>query len=83
MTILTKKTLIALSTSFVLSACSATNSATDNVADNSTNNALAEKPQNASSTITWPTNNVEFCSAALDKAAEQLDGFRKTYTNPN
>ncbi|MDO6693287.1 glycoside hydrolase family 88 protein [Aliiglaciecola sp. 3_MG-2023] len=31
---------------------------------------------------TWPQDNVAFCSAALDKAEEQLDDFRKAYTNP-
>ncbi|WP_342807844.1 glycoside hydrolase family 88 protein [Alteromonas sp. M12] len=32
--------------------------------------------------VAWPQNNVAFCNAALDKAEEQLDDFRKAYTDP-
>ncbi|WAJ71882.1 glycoside hydrolase family 88 protein [Catenovulum adriaticum] len=32
--------------------------------------------------VSWPADNVAFCHAALDNATEQLDDFRKAYTNP-
>ncbi|MFA3791985.1 glycoside hydrolase family 88 protein [Aliiglaciecola sp. SL4] len=32
--------------------------------------------------VEWPQNNVAFCNAALDRAEEQLDDFRKAYTDP-
>ncbi|MDU0352621.1 glycoside hydrolase family 88 protein [Paraglaciecola aquimarina] len=64
------KIFLGISTAFMVSACSANDSSS---ANHSAANAVGG----------WPTDNVAFCSAALDKASEQLDGFRKHYTNPN
>ncbi|MBD1388668.1 glycoside hydrolase family 88 protein [Neiella sp. HB171785] len=53
----------------MLSACSATQTASTG-ADSS------------AAPIAWPEQNVAFCSAALDKATEQYEGFRTAYTDP-
>lgn len=48
-------------------------------------NVTASPVANAStlaSSTSWPSDNVAFCNAALDKAEEQLDDFRKVYTDP-
>lgn len=67
MRIKTKKTLLSLSAVLFITACNAENN--------------TEKEAKASNV--WPAENVAFCRAVLDSATEQLDGFRKTYTNPN
>jgi rhamnogalacturonyl hydrolase YesR len=63
------KTLLMTGVAIALSACGATQKAETALAVN--NHSLP-----------WPSENVEFCAANLDKAAMQLDDFRKAYTNP-
>ncbi|WP_016957772.1 glycoside hydrolase family 88 protein [Catenovulum agarivorans] len=62
----------------VLTACSTTDK-------QSSAPAAKEKVPNTvtySKKIDWPADNAAFCSAALDQATIQYDGFRKAYTDP-
>lgn len=72
MNIKTTKTLLALSTALILSACTSTQAPnTEKVSTSTTEKAMV-----------WPTDNVAFCNAALDKATEQYEYFRTEYTDP-
>lgn len=61
-------TLLALSLTLALSACTATQAGSTN--------------EKASANNAWPKDNVAFCDAALDKATAQYEDFRAAYTDP-
>ena len=75
----TKKLLLSLTVGCVLTACSVKENESETQAV-----AAVDASQSVSAVQekVWPTDDVAFCSAALDNAAVQLDGFRKHYTDP-
>ncbi|GAB7220417.1 glycoside hydrolase family 88 protein [Vibrio comitans] len=71
----TQKSLLSLATIVALSACSEEEA-------QSTTKAEPAAPVVNSAPVAWPTDKVQFCNTALDKATEQYTYFRNNYTDP-